>query len=208
MTILQLCDRLAIAEEVKEKVAAFDKTYRHEALAPQWGKLYSPATWEEGLKELSASLGEDADGMKILTVMLHCCLKTRDIYAERGIPEEIFYATMNFLPRFLEWQKKYYGTYAFSWAWWFPRQLLPPGCDVSVRGCGEMCRSISRRQESDKDKNYFAKSVRFGAKFLRIWLGRYEIRSHEFSCCETDVHRPVVRARDIGRIGWFCRGGA
>ncbi len=44
MTILQLCDRLAIAEEVKEKVAAFDKTYRHEALAPQWGKLYSPAT--------------------------------------------------------------------------------------------------------------------------------------------------------------------
>lgn len=123
MTILQLCDRLAIAEEVKEKVAAFDKTYRHEALAPQWEKLYSPATWEEGLKELSASLGEDADGMKILTVMLHCCLKTREMYAERGIPEEIFYATMNFLPRFLEWQKKYYGTYAFSWAWWFPRQL-------------------------------------------------------------------------------------
>lgn len=123
MTVCELCDRLSVAEEVKEKVAAIDRTYRHEALSAQWEKLYSPETWDEGVKELQAALGEDPDGMKILTCMLHCCLKTREMYAEKGISEEVFYATMRFIPRFLEWQKKYYGTYAFTWAWWFPRQL-------------------------------------------------------------------------------------
>ena len=109
MTVCELCDRLSVAEEVKEKVAAIDRTYRHEALSAQWEKLYSPETWDEGVKELQAAFGEDPDGMKILTCMLHCCLKTREMYAEKGISEEVFYATMRFIPRFLEWQKKYYG---------------------------------------------------------------------------------------------------
>lgn len=123
MTFFSLCEQLHFPQEAVKKIAAADAQYDHEALAPVWRKLYDPKTWDAAVKELQGIFAEDEDGMKMLTCMLHCCLYTRELYEERGIPEDIFLATMSFLIRFLERQKEIAGEYVFVWAWWFPRQL-------------------------------------------------------------------------------------
>lgn len=44
-------------------------------------------------------------------------------YKKKGIPEEIFIRTMAFCTRFTEEHHRLYGEYAYTWGWWFVRQL-------------------------------------------------------------------------------------
>ena len=115
---------LSFCKEGEEKLQAACKAYDHAAQAPHWQKLYQNGKENEGIQELRAALAPDEDGMKMLACMLHCALyRTGALYADRGIPKEIFTETMRFLPRFVNAHAAAYGTPAFTWDRWFYRQL-------------------------------------------------------------------------------------
>ncbi len=123
MTLDILCRKLTFDQEVTKQVLAFEPTIDYTAIQDILSRLLCPDTWDDAIKQLEAYCGEDKDGIKILTICLHCLLSTYDNYFEKGIPESIFWDTMGFLPRFLQSHKETEGYYAFRWAWWFPRQL-------------------------------------------------------------------------------------
>lgn len=117
-----LCQRL-LPEEVQKEVQQINQTYHHAAMEPYWRRLLAPKQWQVGLQKLTQAFGEDPKGFQMLTCQLYCSLNTYRQYRQKRIPEEIFWDTMGFIPRMLEWQKKYYGEYAYTWGWWLPRQL-------------------------------------------------------------------------------------
>lgn len=72
---------------------------------------------EEGLNALKEALGEDADGMKLFVAQsLEALLALRE-YGERGIGEDVFYATMEFLARFSEVVYVRRGCVEWMWGW-------------------------------------------------------------------------------------------
>lgn len=46
-------------------------------------------------------LGDDPDGLKILTCMLHCAEMSYDMYKNKGISDKIFADTMKCFTRFI-----------------------------------------------------------------------------------------------------------
>ena len=46
-------------------------------------------------------LGDDPDGLKILTCMLHCAEKSYDMYKNKGIIDKIFADPMKCFTRFI-----------------------------------------------------------------------------------------------------------
>lgn len=81
------------------------------------------ATTTQGLEAFQRYLGEDSDGMRLLSVLLQMACETWEGYRTRGINKEIFTYTMKFVPRFLHTYYQQHGVYAFVWGWWFWRQL-------------------------------------------------------------------------------------
>ena len=122
MNFSTLCETL-LPQPVQDEVNQINQTYRHPAMEQYWRRLFSPKQWDKGIQLLTQQFGEDPKGMKMLTCQLHCALNTYRQYRQKGIPEEIFWDTIKFIPRFLEWQNTYYGSYTFPWGWWLPRQL-------------------------------------------------------------------------------------
>lgn len=123
MTMKELCNKIDLQPEVTEKVLTCYDNLDYISLSPYFEKLYNRQTWDEGVKSLAENLGEDPVGIKMLTCMLACTLRTYEIYEEKGIPEEIFIATMKFYKRFIREHFDIYGTYSFLWGWWVPRQI-------------------------------------------------------------------------------------
>lgn len=123
MTVKELANNLSLAPEVAETVSENDKNTDYSVICNACDMLLTPQTWEQGIKELQEYCGDDPRGMKILAIYLHCIADTYERYMEKGIPEEIFYGTMGFIPRFLNSHKQAWGEYAFTWAWWMPRQI-------------------------------------------------------------------------------------
>mgnify|MGYP001624027803 CR=1 FL=1 len=64
--------------------------------------LFCAETGEQGYTALRAALGEDEDGMKMLFCLSRCAARAHGLYRARGIPEEIYTQTMEFLSRFAE----------------------------------------------------------------------------------------------------------
>lgn len=85
--------------------------------------LLNRGTWDEGVKKLQESVGDDPDGIKILWEMLNLACGAYEKYEQRHIPAHIYIVTMKFCTRFIEEYHRVYGQYKFVWAWWFPRQL-------------------------------------------------------------------------------------
>ena len=123
MDIKTLCQKLNIDPEVTANVLAWDEKLPYRKMEKGCRELFDPSSWDSGLHLLKDICGEDPDGMKILTVCLHCLEHTYQMYQDRSIPDQIFWDTMGFLPRFLNLHQNIYGTFGFTWAWWFPRQI-------------------------------------------------------------------------------------
>lgn len=123
MTILELTKRLGLDSEVTAAVEESRISIDFSEIKTSCEMLLTPAEWEKGIKKLLAYCGDDPQGMKILTIYLHCITDTYERYIRKGIPEKIFFDTMGFIPRFLNSHKQAWGIYAFTWAWWMPRQI-------------------------------------------------------------------------------------
>lgn len=122
METASLIEKLNFCPEAEEillrtvkECAAFDET----ALS-----LCREDCSDEGARALDAAVAPDGDGMKALACILRAAaLRTSEEYAARGIGRDIFFATMGFLPRFVNACKQSRGKCAFEWTWWFHRQL-------------------------------------------------------------------------------------
>lgn len=118
-----LCEKLNFDDYINNIVLNYDKTINYNKIQDKINMLYDKNTWDNGIKQLESYVAPDKNGLKMLTICLHCLLKTYNMYKQKGINDKIFFDTMGFLPRFINEHKKNYGVYAFTWNWWFVRQI-------------------------------------------------------------------------------------
>lgn len=118
-----LCKKLNFDDYITNTVLNYDKIINYSQIQDKINILYDKSTWETGIKQLESYVAPDENGLKMLTICLHCLLKTYNMYKQNGINNKIFFDTMGFLPRFINEHKKNHGVYAFTWAWWFVRQI-------------------------------------------------------------------------------------
>lgn len=123
MTIDEFYDNIEFNGQARIRAEQIQRTFETLFPPPYVEALFDGSRREEGLRELTAHLGEDADGMKMFVYMSHCALRTYERYRERGISRDIFFATMKFLSRFMAAEITRNHAIAFRWGWWFPRQL-------------------------------------------------------------------------------------
>jgi hypothetical protein len=123
MTLKEICENIQLPVPVTKQVLSWEKMIDEKPLAPYISKLNDPSAWEEAVKNLETALGEDPDGIKMLTVQLGCAARAHDSYEKRGISEQIFTDTMRFCTRFVTEHDEVFGTYAFDLGWWFPREI-------------------------------------------------------------------------------------
>ena len=119
MTIEQLCHAIALPEEVIRIVLETDRTLD----VPQRVLLRKKETWEKGLEEVEKALGDDPNGFKMLTLMLHTAIECKEDYDARGISQEIYIASMSCFTRFVKEHMVSYGCYGFDRGFWTVRQL-------------------------------------------------------------------------------------
>lgn len=123
MTVTELAKNLGLDSSVVAAVTENDKNTDYQKIGAACEKLLTPPDWEQGVKELTDYCGDDPGGMKILAIYLHCITETYEKYRKMDIPDKVFYDTMGFIPRFLNSHKQTWDSYAFTWAWWMPRQI-------------------------------------------------------------------------------------
>lgn len=123
MDIQNLCNIIDLPPEIIKQVLYYYENLDFTKISPFYTELNSRQSWESGYNNIKNNLGEDSDGFKILTCMLSHVLNTHVLYEEKGIPDDIFIATMKFFTRFINEHMVSLGTYRFTWAWWVPRQL-------------------------------------------------------------------------------------
>ena len=120
------------------------------------------------------------DGFGCLAVMLCAALLTRKKYAERGINDAVFLATMGCFPRFVHEHMESFGRYGFDRTFWTGRQL-----SLSLFRIGELEyeflpgeeRALSLHIPSDADlsaektEESLQRQEQFFAKFFPEYAG-------------------------------------
>ncbi len=86
--------------------------------------LAAPETAEDAWEEAAARLPKwrEDGGMAQLAVTLAAACHTRRVYREKGIPEEVYFATMGCLSRFLRETHEMLGEWIFDRGFWTWRQ--------------------------------------------------------------------------------------
>jgi len=121
--LTELGRSMNIPQPVTEEIQTICPQLPLTDLAPAMKKLFQERTWEEGLTQLKDQLSPDPLGMKMLTCTLLCALQTRTLYAQKGMDDTIFLATMDCFPRFVREHMDSFGTYGFDRDFWTVRQL-------------------------------------------------------------------------------------
>ena len=80
MRLDELCDLIQLPDSVKEKVMNHDQCLDMEGMQGILVRLLQRESWNQAYEDLKTALGEDSDGMKILTVMLKEALHTYERY--------------------------------------------------------------------------------------------------------------------------------
>lgn len=123
MNIDKLCSAFEMEDSFTDEILNYDKLVDYEEIEDTLDLLFDCDTWDETLKKLQAYVGTDERGVKIVTLYMHGLLTTYDRYLQKGISETIFWDTVAFIPRFVKEHKAKHGYSAFTWAFWFPRQI-------------------------------------------------------------------------------------
>lgn len=118
-----LCREIQMPESVTEQVLLIAPELDIAVLAPAMTGLFVREKWEESLDAIRKQLGEDPQGIKMLTCQLICALQTREHYRKVGISDRIFLDTMDCYPRFVKEHMASFGCYGFDREWWTVRQL-------------------------------------------------------------------------------------
>lgn len=123
MTLQNLCKILELPGEVIKEIEKYKKQHKKVIDERLHEQLKKPECWEQSITEIKNRIGEDPLGVCILAELLDYACHTYEEYNRVGIPDSVFVATMKFCTRFINEHKRVHGDYAFTWAWWFPRQL-------------------------------------------------------------------------------------
>lgn len=123
ISMKELCSEINLQPEMTQKVLAYHENFEYDRFYPYLEKLFSPKTWDEGVKSLEIALGEDPSGIKMLTCMLSCALRIHKTYEEKGIPENIFADTMKFFTGAIDEHYATYGYYGFDRGNWTSRHI-------------------------------------------------------------------------------------
>ena len=117
MNILTLCDNINLQPKIKSQVVSFSNSFNYIAVIKQLNNFKYYDKMSQALAELQTILGEDTDNIKILACMLKASANVYDIYKEKGISDEIYFATMKCYPRFIDETFKMTGKLHFDRYW-------------------------------------------------------------------------------------------
>ena len=130
-----LCCAIKLPKECRFQVCHFHKGSEFKSLLPQarplLGALLEPDTWDDALSRLKAWIGDDPEGMKLLTFMLVCCGETWNRFQSLGISGDtydgvygdIYIETLKCFTRYINEHFESYGTFGFDRDFWTMRQL-------------------------------------------------------------------------------------
>lgn len=121
--LTQLCREIGMPEDVTLALRNTDTGLSEQEQLSAEERLTSPDLFKQETDSLAARLAPDADGLKILRVMLLAALRTRALYRERGISDSIFLATLACFSRFVGECRESTGKICFDRAFWVGRQL-------------------------------------------------------------------------------------
>lgn len=127
MEIHALCDKIELQSEIKSRVIEFANNFDFSSVYKQLKLFRNYEKMSEALSKLQTVLGKDTDNIKILACMLKASANVYDIYKEKGISDEIYFATMKCYPRFIDETFKMTGKLYFDRYWWTTRQA---GCHL------------------------------------------------------------------------------
>lgn len=121
--INEIIKKIELQDEIETEVLQMEAKIDYDSLEPYITMLYCRDTWNTGEESLKKALGNDPQGIKMLTVMLHCGVLLHDNYVKAGIDEIIYVDTMKCFTRFLNEHKENYGSYKFDRSFWTTRQI-------------------------------------------------------------------------------------
>lgn len=127
MNILTLCNEINLQPEIKSRVLAFADSFDFGTVEEQLKDFLVYEKIKEARIKLQAVLGTDWDGIKILACMMKASADAYGIYKEKGISDEIYFATMKCYPRFINETMEMTGRLSFDRYWWTARQA---GCHL------------------------------------------------------------------------------
>lgn len=127
MNIHTLCDKIELQPQIRNCVLSFIENFNFRTVDKQQRGYLIYKNMNEALTQTQTILGEDADGIKILSCMLKASVDAYGIYQEKGIPDEIYFATMKCFPRFIDETYETTGKLCFDRYWWTTRQA---GCHL------------------------------------------------------------------------------
>lgn len=127
MNIATLCDKINLQPQIKQSVLSFVENQDFQKIDELQKDYFVYDNMKEALNKTRDLLGEDLDGIKILSCMLKASLNAYEVYKEKGISEEIFIATMKCFTRFIDETYRMTGELSFDRWWWTTRQV---GCHL------------------------------------------------------------------------------
>lgn len=127
MNISILCNEINLQPEIKSRVLRFSNQFDFVTVDKQLKDFLTYEKMEKAKLELQAILGDDEDNIKILACMLKASANAYDIYKDKGISDEIYFATMKCYTRFIDETYKMTGRLYFDRYWWTARQA---GCHL------------------------------------------------------------------------------
>ena len=123
MTVMELCNKIELQDELAQRVFDFEKDFDFLPLERYISNLTKPELSEEAYKTLEERLGDDPYGAKILCCYLKAALITYSEYERLGIDDQIYIDTMKCFTRFsAEWLERK-GILGFFSAFWSYRHL-------------------------------------------------------------------------------------
>ena len=127
--INDLCDKINIPQEIKEKVLLLIRQGEINKAEPFFTGLFHPDTAHDSSTAIDELFSDCPQESPIhvygyMTVLLIAALKAHEIYEDKGIGSNIYYDTMSFFKTVLEKDRAFYGEYSFrDTAFWYYREI-------------------------------------------------------------------------------------
>ncbi len=94
MTLTELCDKINLQTDIKNRAIHFASGFHFETIDKQLKDFLIYEKMNDARAELQTILGNDEDNIKILTCMLKASVDAYEIYKEKGIYDKIYFDTM------------------------------------------------------------------------------------------------------------------
>lgn len=122
MDIVTLCNKIELQDEIKGKVLSFVGNFDFNSVNSILSDFCVYEKMDEARMQLQEYLGEDEDGIKILSCMLKASVDIYDFYKSKGISDDIYFDTMRCYTRFISETHMISGKWCFDRYWWTVRQ--------------------------------------------------------------------------------------